>query len=71
MKSIYEGCGTGDTSLHMIQYFDGQRAREIEVMTLSGKVSWTERVIPGIIETGIDYRTAKRRIAAMERRYSK
>lgn len=68
MKSYFGGCGTGDTMLHMIHYFDGQRIREIEVMTLAGNVYWTEKVIPGILEPGINYRTAKRRIAALEKR---
>ena len=69
MKSIYGGCGTGEnTSLHMLQYFDGRKIREIELMTHSGRISWTEREISGILEVGMDYRTAKRRIAALEKR---
>ena len=69
MKSIYEGRHINKkTSLHMIQFFDGQDVREVELMTYDGKISWTERVIPGILEIGIDYRTAKRRIAALEKK---
>lgn len=70
MKSIYGGCGTGDTRLHMVQYFDGQRIREIELMTLEGRIYWVEKTIPGILEVGQNYRTAKRRLAALERRCS-
>ena len=68
MTSHYNGCGTGDTSLHMIHYFDGQRVREVEVITLYGKVNWTEKTIQGILEVGMDYRTAKRRLATLEKR---
>ena len=68
MKSIYEGRHINEkTSLHAVQFFDGQRAREIELMTCDGKICWTEKVIPGILEIGINYRTAKRRIAALEK----
>lgn len=68
MKSIYIGCGTGDTQLHMIQYFDGQRMREIECMTLYGKICWAEKTITGILENGIKYTNAKRRLATLEKR---
>lgn len=70
MKSYFGGCGTGGTKLHMIHYFDGQRIREIEVMTLSGNVYWTERTIPGILEIGIKWTTAKRRLASLEKQAS-
>ena len=68
MKSYYGGCGTGDTKLHMVHYFDGQRLREIELTTLDGNICWTEKTVPGILEPGINYRTAKRRLAAYEER---
>lgn len=69
MKSIYEGRHLNvKTSLHMIQFFDGQDVREVELMTCNGKICWTEKVIPGILEIGIDYRTAKRRVAALEKK---
>jgi len=68
MKSIYGGCGTGDTQLHLIQYFDGQRIREYEVTTLYGKICWTEKTIPGILEIGTKYTNAKRRLARLEKR---
>ena len=68
MKSYFGGCGTGDTMLHMIQYFDGQKIREIEISTLNGIIYWTEKTVPGIIEKGINYRTAKRRLAALEKK---
>lgn len=68
MKSYFGGCGTGDTMLHMLEYFDGQHTRQVEVFTLYGVVCWTEKTIPGILETGINYKTVKRRIAAMEKR---
>lgn len=71
MKSYFGGCGTGDTKLHMIHHFDGHRIREIEVMTLSGNVYWTERTIPGILETGIKWTTAKRRLASLEKQASR
>ena len=68
MKSIYEGRHINKkTSLHTIQFFDGQHTREVELMTNGGKICWTERVIPGILEIGIDYKTAKRRVAALEK----
>jgi len=68
MKSYFGGCGTGDTMLHMIEYFDGQRIRQIEVHTLSGIICWTEKTIPGILENGINFRTAKRRLASLEKK---
>ena len=69
MKSIYEGrYFNKKTSLHTIQFFDGYHVMEIEVMTCDGTICWTEKVIPGILEIGINYRTAKRRIAAMEKK---
>lgn len=72
MKSIYEGRHINKkTSLHTIQFFDGQRTREIELMTHGGKICWTERVISGILEIGINYKTAKRRIAALEKQSSR
>lgn len=68
MKSIYNGHHINEkTSLHMIQFFDGQRTREVELMTHDGRICWTERVIPGILEIGINYKTAKKRIAALEK----
>lgn len=68
MKSIYEGRHINDkTCLHTIRFFDGQRTREVELMTCDGKICWTEKVISGILEIGINYRTAKRRIAALEK----
>jgi hypothetical protein len=68
MKSYFDGNHIGGTKLHLIQYFDGQRIREISLLTLNGNISWLERTIPGILETGIKYRTAKQRLAAYEKR---
>ena len=68
MKSYYEGRGIGDTCLHMIQYFDGWKIREISVVTLNSKITWVERSIHEILEPGINYRTAKRRLAALEKK---
>ena len=67
MKSYHGGCGIGDTQLHMIHYFDGFRIREIELSTLNGTICWTEKTVPGIIEVGINYRNAKRRLATYEK----
>lgn len=68
MRSIYEGHYINKKgSMHTIQFFDGQHNREIELITYDGKICWTERVIPGILDIGINYRTAKRRIAALEK----
>jgi len=71
MKSYFNGCGTGDTKLHMIEYFDGNRIRQIELFTLCDKVYWSERYIPDILEKRMDYKTVKRRIAAYEKRIMK
>lgn len=68
MKSIYEGRYCKKASLHTIQFFDGQHVREVELTTYDGKICWTEKVIPGILEIGINYRTAKQRIAALEKK---
>ena len=67
MKSIYEGRYNKKFSMHTLQFFDGQHVREVELTTYDGKICWTEKVIPGILEIGINYRTAKRRIAALEK----
>lgn len=66
MNSIFNGHCNNGASLHMVHYFDGQRLSEVELTTLAGIISWTERTVPGILEPGIDYRTAKRRLAALE-----
>ena len=68
MKSIYEGRYNKKFSMHTVQFFDGQHAKEVELTIYDGKIYWTEKVIPGILEVGIDYRTAKRRISALEKK---
>lgn len=68
MKSYLEGPHIGGTKLHLIQYFDGFRIREISLLTLDGNIHWLEKTVPGILETGTNYRTAKRRLAAYEER---
>ena len=68
MKSYYEGKTNVGAKLHMVQYFDGQRIRESSVVVVDGVISYTERIVQGILETGIPYKTAKRRLAAYEER---
>jgi len=67
MKSYFEGYAYGRKgTYHLIQYFDGQRIRESSVAVADGKIFYLERTIPGIIEVGMNYRTAKRRVASYE-----
>ena len=66
MKSYFEGNGIFGMKHHLIQYFDGHRIREVSVTTLDGKIHWSESTVCGILEPGLDYRTAKRRLASYE-----
>ena len=68
MKSHFNGCGIGDTKLHMIHYFDGQRVREIELMTKDGIIIWTENTAYGMLEVGKNYRNALRVLKRYETR---
>lgn len=68
MKSYFHGYGIDRTEkFHMIQFFDGQRMREISVVVFGDTINWLEHSIPGVIENFMDYQTAKRRIAAYEK----
>ena len=60
MKSNFGGYCTGGTQLHMVHYFDGQRVREIEIMTKDGVIIWTENPAYGMLEVGKNYRNALR-----------
>ena len=66
MRSYFEGNMEFGLKHHLIQYFDGFHMREATVTTLGGKIYYTERTIPNILEVGMDYRTAKRRLASYE-----
>lgn len=66
MKSYYLGNGTGGTKMHMLHYFDGFRIREVFAHTHNGVVCWTDHNITGILAVGMNYRTAKRRLASLE-----
>ena len=69
MRSYFDGYGlTRNTKYHMVQFFDGQRIREISLTVYCHRISYIEREIPGVIEEQMDYRTAKRRLAAYEER---
>ena len=72
MKSFFEGyaCGRRRT-YHLIQFYDGQRIRESSVAVVDGKICYLERTIPGIIEVGMNYRTAKRRVASYEEKVTR
>ena len=66
MKSYFNGNGIGGTKMHMIHYFDGFRIREVYVTTKDGVICWTENTIPNLLEVGMNYRTAKRRLTSYE-----
>ena len=68
MKSYFMGTGFAGSKDHMIQYFDGQRLRQSYVRTYQDEIISTERTIPGILEPGMSYRTAYRRLASYEER---
>lgn len=67
MSSYFEGRGIGGTTWHTVHFYDGQRVREVSVNVYAGNVIGLENSIPGLIETGMNYKTAKRRIAAYEK----
>lgn len=71
MRSIYTGKCVEGATWHLVQYFDGRRIREISVKTYEGVICWTEYELPGIIENGVNFRTAKKRLAAYENRCSR
>ena len=68
MKSYFEGNAYGGSKLHTVQYFDGQRIRESSVYTYQGEIVSTERTVSGILEPGMNYRTACRRLSSYEER---
>ena len=68
MRSFFEGNDMYGRTHHTVQYFDGQRVRESSVYCWKGEIAWAERTIPGILQVGIRFQTAKRRLAAYEER---
>lgn len=67
MKSIFMGNGIGGTKHHLVHYFDGQRVREVSVITYQGEIYWTDTLRTlGILEPGTNYKAAKRKLAAYE-----
>ena len=68
MKSYYNGKDNCNCSWHMMHYYDGRRIRENYVKVHNNIIQYVEFVLPGILETGINYKTAKKRLAAYEKR---
>ena len=68
MKSFFEGNLIGGAKHHMVQYYDGQRIREVTVLTHNGEIMMTESEVFGILKPGTNYRNALRRLARYEDR---
>ncbi len=67
MKSYYNGKDNCNCSWHMLHYFDGYRLRENYIKVYNNIIQYVEFVFPGMLETGMKYTTAKKRLAAYEK----
>ena len=66
MTSKFMGCGIGDTKWHMIHYFDGQRVREIQLMTKDDVIIWTDNPAYGMLAVGNKYRNSLKTLKRYE-----
>ena len=70
MKSTYINCSENGIKYHRVRYSDGESIKELYICTYANNIIWNfDEVLPaGIIDYDMDYRKAKRRIAAYEKK---